>query len=71
MSNERIRADVADIGRFFERIGTKTNDVLAVVMEATGFYFWIKKLSRRGTLTSRSSILHRGQEHDEEAFKER
>lgn len=37
--NERIRTDVRDIGHFFERIGT--NDELKVVMEATGFYFWI------------------------------
>lgn len=36
--NERIRTDVADIGRFFERIETKDDD-LAVAMEATGFYF--------------------------------
>ena len=39
--NERIPTDVADIGRFFERIETRTNDELAVALEATGFYFWI------------------------------
>jgi len=38
--NERIPTDVRDIGRFFERMETKTNE-LKVVMEATGFYFWI------------------------------
>ncbi len=37
---ERIRTDVADIGRFFERIETKDDDLM-VAMEATGFYFWI------------------------------
>ena len=38
--NERIRTDVSDIGHWFERMETKTNE-LKVVMEATGFYFWI------------------------------
>lgn len=37
---ERIPTDVRDIGRFFERIETK-DDELKIVMEATGFYFWI------------------------------
>jgi len=39
--NERIRTDVTDIGHWFERIETITNDELVVAMEATGFYFWI------------------------------
>lgn len=39
--NERIPTDVRDIGHFFERIETRTNDILAVALEATGFYFWI------------------------------
>lgn len=38
--NDRIRTDVTDIGHFFERIEMK-DDELKVVMEATGFYFWI------------------------------
>ena len=39
--NDRIRTDVHDIGHWFERMETRTNDELAVALEATGFYFWI------------------------------
>jgi len=38
---ERIRTDVKDIGRFFEKIERMNDDDLSVVIEATGFYFWI------------------------------
>lgn len=38
--NERIKTDIVDIGHFFERMEAKDNE-LKVVMEATGFYFWI------------------------------
>jgi transposase len=38
---KRIRTDVSDIGQLFKNIEDETNDGLAVVMEATGFYFWI------------------------------
>ncbi len=38
---KRIRTDVEDIGHWFKDIETETNDELKVVMEATGFYFWI------------------------------
>lgn len=38
--NERIKTDVRDIGRFFERMEAKDNKI-KVTMEATGFYFWI------------------------------
>jgi transposase len=38
---KRIRTDVEDIGRWFKNIEDETNDELKVVMEATGFYFWI------------------------------
>lgn len=39
--NERIPTDVTDIGHWFERMETRTNDELTVALEATGFYFWI------------------------------
>lgn len=38
---ERIRTDVKDIGHFFEKIERMNDDDLSVVIEATGFYFWI------------------------------
>lgn len=38
---ERIRTDVVDIGHFFEKIERMNDDDLSVVIEATGFYFWI------------------------------
>ena len=38
---KRIRTDVFDIGHLFKNIEDETNDGLALVMEATGFYFWI------------------------------
>ena len=38
--NERIPTDVFDIGLFFKKMETN-DDELKVVMEATGFYFWI------------------------------
>ena len=38
---KRIRTDVEDIGHWFKDIEMETNDELKVVMEATGFYFWI------------------------------
>ncbi len=38
---ERIRTDVKDIGHFFEKIERMNDDDLLVVIEATGFYFWI------------------------------
>jgi len=41
LGNERFRTDVADIGQFFKRMTTDTNEKLAVALEATGFYFWI------------------------------
>ena len=37
---KRVRADVSDIGHLFGMI-EEGKDELAVVMEATGFYFWI------------------------------
>lgn len=37
---KRVRTDVSDIGHLFGIIEER-NDKLAVVMEATGFYFWI------------------------------
>jgi transposase len=41
---KRVRTDVSDIGHLFKKIEDDTNDELAVVMEATGFYFWINDL---------------------------
>jgi transposase len=38
---KRVRTDVTDIGHLFKMIEGKTKEELAVVMEATGFYFWI------------------------------
>ncbi|HRR67444.1 MAG TPA: IS110 family transposase, partial [Methanomassiliicoccales archaeon] len=38
---ERIRTDVVDIGHFFERMERMNDDDRKVVIEATGFYFWI------------------------------
>lgn len=38
---KRIRTDVNDIGHWFKDIEAETNDELSVVIEATGFYFWI------------------------------
>ena len=40
---KRVRTDVSDIGHLFENIEDE-NEKLAVVMEATGFYFWIYDL---------------------------
>ena len=37
---KRVRTDVSDIGLLFKNI-EEENEKLAVVMEATGFYFWI------------------------------
>jgi transposase len=41
---KRVRTDVTDIGHLFKMIEDDTKDELAVVMEATGFYFWIHDL---------------------------
>ena len=43
---ERIRTDVVDIGHFFEKIERMNDDDLPVVIEATGFYFWIHDVIR-------------------------
>jgi transposase len=40
---KRVRTDVSDIGHLFGIIEAE-NEKLAVVMEATGFYFWIHDL---------------------------
>jgi transposase len=40
---KRVRTDVSDIGHLFKNIEDE-NEKLAVVMEATGFYFWIHDL---------------------------
>jgi transposase len=38
---EGIRTDVEELGRLFKDIEDGTDEELKVVMEATGFYFWI------------------------------
>lgn len=38
LGNERFRTDANDIGQFFKRITTDTDERSAVVMEAKGFY---------------------------------
>jgi predicted NBD/HSP70 family sugar kinase len=36
---KRVRTDVPDIGHLFKNIEDEAKEELAVVMEATGFYF--------------------------------
>ena len=56
--NDRIRTDVHDIGHWFERMETRTNE-LKVVMEARGSTSGSTMPSRRGTTRSWSSIRPR------------
>ncbi|NLT38602.1 MAG: IS110 family transposase [Methanomassiliicoccus sp.] len=57
--NDRLPNDVAYIGRFFERIGTKDNE-LKVAVEAAGFCFWISGcIVTRGTNALRGTTIHR------------
>jgi transposase len=41
LGNKRFQTDVADIGRYFQRMTTDTDERLSFALEATGFYFWI------------------------------
>jgi hypothetical protein len=57
--NDRLPTDVTNIGRFFERIGTKDNELM-VAVEAAGFYFWISGcIVTRGTNALLGTTIHR------------